>query len=104
MGSVSWELRDDDVVDPRRGGALGDERGQERERLGPALRLHGPPDVVAAIQARRRRRLMPERAVVPAEGGERGAAVLRRVSVMEEEARYGSSVPALRVRGIGAPP
>ena len=87
-------LRDDDVVDPRRGGALGDEVGEERERLARAGRLDGPPDLVAARAARRRSRLTAQGAGVPAEGGERGAAVERLVTVVEEEARYGRQCAA----------
>jgi hypothetical protein len=41
---------------------------------------------------------------VPAEGGERGAAVVRGVAVMEEEARYGSSVPGGSGTRISAAP
>jgi hypothetical protein len=45
---------------------------------------------------------MAERARVPAEGGERGAAVMRLVAVVKEEARNEGSVPPIQARRIGA--
>jgi DUF1009 family protein len=47
---------------------------------------------------------MAQRRVLAAEGGEGGAAVLRRVAVVEEEARDGCSVPVASALRIGAGP
>jgi hypothetical protein len=47
---------------------------------------------------------MAERARVPAEGGERGAAVTRLVAVVKEETRNEGSLPPIPARCIGAAP
>jgi hypothetical protein len=45
-----------------------------------------------------------QRRVLPAEGGERGTAVVRRVAVMEKEAGDGCSVPVASASRISARP
>ena len=84
--------RDVDLVDARRRGALGEEVRQESECFVGAGRLHLPPDRVPAEGARGQRRAVAERARVPPEGGERHAALVRLVTVLEQEAGHGSQL------------
>ena len=78
--------------DPGCSGALGDEERQEPERLGLAAGL--APTTRSRGRRRRTRRASPaaQRALVALEGGERDAALMRLVSVVDEEARHAMRV------------
>jgi hypothetical protein len=65
----SWDL---DLADPARFRSIGHVEGQERERRLFGCGFDGPPDCMAAQDARGERRLVAERAVVASEGCEDG--------------------------------
>src|SRR5689334_19353450 len=92
---MSWSPSGDvDVVDSRRGGALGHEEREQPERFGFARGFDRPPDRVPTEGARGHRRVMTQRALVPPEGGEHDAALARLVVVVDQEAGHGSQIAA----------
>ena len=56
------------------------------------------------VEARGQRRAMAERALVALEGGERDAALVRLVAVMDQEARHATRLTAGRRPDIGRAP
>src|SRR4029079_7186225 len=97
----SWDLH---LADGRDGGAGGDEKGQERERIRRAGRLALPSDGVAAAAAGCDRRPPAQRTVISLEGNERDSALVGLVAVVKEEARHDASLPSRSPHHIGATP
>src|SRR3954451_19130628 len=84
--------------------ALRDEERQEPQRVLLAGGLDRPPDRVAAGRAGGQRRAVAERALVALEGGERDAALVRLVAVLDEEAGHAARLTRRRHPYIGRPP
>src|SRR5690242_953262 len=87
MVSVSG-LGGGDRRDRGDGGALCDEPGQERERTLGVVCVHEPPDLVAAVTAGAERVPAAEGAGVALPGGERDAALVGGMPVLQQVAGH----------------
>src|SRR4029453_5600178 len=94
-GSAGARSRDVNLADARHGGALGDVGRQQAEGLPFRCGVDRLPDRVSPGAARRERRLVAKRALVPLEGGEDNPALLGLVAVGGQETGQGGAVPAL---------
>src|SRR5829696_7474791 len=98
VGGCSWDL---DLADPGRGCSLRDVEGEQAESVRFACGVDRPPEVVPARVARGQGRVMTQWAFVALERGECDAALGRLVTVVEQIAEHGSSVPLRPPGGIG---
>src|SRR5205823_398638 len=85
--------RDLHLAHARGGGAVGDVRGQQPERVLFGCRFDRPPDRVSAGATRRERRLVPKRASMTPERCEDDAAFVRLVAVMKQVTGHEPSLP-----------
>src|SRR5215472_9239830 len=101
---LSWDLK---LTDARDGSAFGHVERQQPERVVFAVGLDRPPDLVPAGAARGQGRPVAQRAVVSFERGERHAALVRLVAVVQQVTGHEPTVPPHpppRHRGITLSP
>src|SRR3954447_20800788 len=100
----SGSSRDHDLADASERRALRDEERQQLQRVLLAGGLDRPPDRVAAGRAGGQRGAVAERALMALESGERDAALVRLVAVLDDEAGHMARLTPRRHPDIGRPP
>ena len=98
---VLWNL---DLADPAGSCALGDEIGQQLERLLFTLSFDRPPDRVSTRAARGESPTVPERALVSLERREDDTALVRLVPAFELISRHTASLGRSDLADIGRHP